>query len=318
MRSVCPNPARASSTPTIAGCPKRSGPSTGVFRRTRISSPSGLERLRARLRGAVGAFAIDAQQVVNVADAGHTLGDVLGDALLTALAHAALERDLAVVDAHVDVGGVHVTVLCEAIANVLTNALVRSLVAARAAPGVGTLRPLRSPRRRIAPARPLDVALPTLATVAHVARPRRADVALRRTRVLGLAETAGVAIVPIVAHALGARAPARAIRSAPAALVTRAPPRRPLLAEPPASLRAGAIPEAALVLASMARRLIPVVSAVIVVAVAIAPFVFAIVHGLPSVIGGPLRLPPNPLIHVAVCRAEQRVCRRLVLRGTPR
>src|SRR5204862_209954 len=84
---------------------------------------------------------------------------------------------------------------------------------ARAAPGVGTLRPLRSPRRRIAPARPLDVALPTLATVAHVARPRRTDVALRWTRVLGLAETAGVAIVPIVAHALGARAPARAIRS---------------------------------------------------------------------------------------------------------
>src|SRR5919201_940905 len=121
---------------------------------------------------------------------GDTLRDVLGDPLFTPVPHAALERDLAVGDPHVDVGGVDVTVRREAIADVLADALVGALVAARAAARVRALRALRTPRRRIAPPGPLDVALPAFAAVSHVACPRRTDVALRRARVRWLAEAA--------------------------------------------------------------------------------------------------------------------------------
>ena len=86
------------------------------------------------------AFAgLDAQAVVDLADAGEILEGVLGDPLLAPAVDGAFEGDLAVLDPHLDVGGVDVAVAGQQVADVLADAVVRALIALRAAAAVRAL-----------------------------------------------------------------------------------------------------------------------------------------------------------------------------------
>jgi hypothetical protein len=70
-----------------------------------------------------------AQVVLDVGDAGHPLGNVLGPPPRLAAVHRARERHLAAADADLDVGGVDVRVVGQPVADVLLDALVGAPVA---------------------------------------------------------------------------------------------------------------------------------------------------------------------------------------------
>src|SRR6266542_1262597 len=97
-------------------------------------TPVDLARLRAQG---------DAQLVVDLAHPGDGVDDVLGQALVGPAADRALERDLAVHHAYLDLAGVEIAVLGEPLADVLADPLVGALVALRSAARVRATRPRR-------------------------------------------------------------------------------------------------------------------------------------------------------------------------------
>src|SRR5262245_15555616 len=85
-----------------------------------------------------GRLVIDAELVVDVHHARDALDDVLGQPLGVAARHSPHERDLPVLDLHLDVAGVDVAVLREPFADVFPDALVGPLISLGASPREGT------------------------------------------------------------------------------------------------------------------------------------------------------------------------------------
>src|SRR3954451_21148897 len=69
-------------------------------------------------------------------DAADALSDVLGPPSRLAAVHGARQRHLASRDVHLDLGGVHVGIVGQAVAHVLADALVGARVALRPAPAM--------------------------------------------------------------------------------------------------------------------------------------------------------------------------------------
>src|SRR5204862_3145005 len=102
-----------------------------------------------------GAAVAGLQPVEDLADARHGGGDVLRQAPRGAMLHPALERDVAVLHAHVDLARIQPRVVRHPLADVLADQLVRALAVVRPALG---LRPRR--QRRVAVAADAGADLP--------------------------------------------------------------------------------------------------------------------------------------------------------------
>src|SRR3954453_8831096 len=138
-----PGPAVGGRALAVGGDPTRPAraPRTRTGRRTaRLARAAGLHR------GGV----LDPDLVHHVADAHRLLGEVLGAALRPAAVDGAGQRDLAVVDLDLDLGCIELVVGYQHVADVLTQPVIRALVALRPSPGM-TAAP-RAARRGAAPA----------------------------------------------------------------------------------------------------------------------------------------------------------------------
>ncbi len=133
--------------------PRRAAIRAHLLRSRGAAAARLFQPLRAGASG--GAAVAGLQAVEDVADAGHGGSDVLGQASHGALLHPALERDVAVLHAYVDLARIQARVVRHPLANVLADALVCALAVVRPAL---RLRPRR--QRRVAGAADAGADLP--------------------------------------------------------------------------------------------------------------------------------------------------------------
>jgi len=115
--------------------------------------------------------ALDPEIVLHVADSGRHLGEVLRPAPKTAGGDVSRQRDLTILDLHLDLGGVDEGIVGKTLADVLPEPLVRALISFRPPPAVGTgAPPARIGPARAAPRIPVGRAKSPVAGVVAVAR----------------------------------------------------------------------------------------------------------------------------------------------------